>query len=82
VLILLMEVHHHLILDDCFDFFFRVLSRVLLGFTGLVLVRVWRHGVWSSWRASPLGLLVIPLDLWLLRGSLWMVAGGVFVVCA
>jgi hypothetical protein len=37
-LILLVEAHQ-LILDDCFDFFFRVLMQTLLGFDGLVLVR-------------------------------------------
>jgi hypothetical protein len=36
-LILLME-ECQLVFDDCFDFFFRVLLQVLLGFNGLVLV--------------------------------------------
>jgi hypothetical protein len=45
-LVLLMEACQ-LILDDCVDFFFRVLLQVLLGFNGLVLVRGWRHDVWS-----------------------------------
>jgi hypothetical protein len=45
MLVLLAEAYQ-LILDGCFNFCFRVLQ-VHLGFDGLVLVRGWRHGVWS-----------------------------------
>jgi hypothetical protein len=35
----LLAEAHQLILDDCFNFFFRVLLQVLLGFDGLVSMR-------------------------------------------
>jgi hypothetical protein len=39
-------------------------------------------GLRYSWRAPPLGLLVVLLGLHLLREGLWIVMGVVFVACA